>query len=199
MNASPMLPVGADRRADLIAHFAALSRADLRLRFGHALSIAALEAYVDDIDFEKDGIFGVFDADLRLVGVAHVALLRAAAEFGVSVLPGSRGAGVGKALFARAVTFARNHQVRSLFVHCLAENEVMLRIARAAGMRVVHSSGEAEAWLALAPGNASTLAEACVQDQIALFDYTLKSHFLAARTMAGAMGEASTALADVRR
>lgn len=186
MLANPLLPLAADRRNDLIDHFLALPKDDLHLRFGHTLSLPSIEAYVDDMDFKGDGIFGVFDPDLRLVGVAHIALLRSAAEFGVSVAPSYRRRGLGRALFERAITFSRNHHVDSLFVHCLAENKAMLHIARSAGMRVVHESGEVDAWLSLRPRDSSTLTEAYLQNRAALFDFALKSQVLATRKIAGA-------------
>lgn len=186
MSTKPLLPLSAHRRSDLIDHFLALPKEDLRLRFGHALSFPAFEAYVDDIEFDGDGVFGVFDPDLRLVGVAHVALLREAAEFGVSVTPDHRGKGLGKALFERAITFARNNHVDSLFVHCMAKNQPMLHVARCAGMHVVHDNGEVDAWLSLAPRDASTLTEAYMQNRVALFDLALKSQALATRKMTGA-------------
>jgi len=191
MMANPMLPLPANLRGDLVDHFLCLSKEDLRLRFGHALALPAIFAYVDDIDFDSDGVFCVLDDELRLVGVSHVAQMRSAAEFGVSVLPGYRKRGIGSALFARAVTFARNRQVASLFVHCLSENAAMLRIARKAGMRMTRHEGEIDAWLDLAPGDAVTLAEACAQDQVALFDFTLKSQLFATRKFMGALREAS--------
>lgn len=187
MLAYPLLPLAADRRNDLIDHFLALPKEDMRLRFGHTLSLPSIENYVDDMDFKDDGIFGVFDSDLRLVGVAHVALLRKVAEFGVSVAPGCRGRGLGRALFRRAITFARNHHVDSLFVHCLAENQPMLHIACSAGMRVVHHTEEVDAWLSLGPRDISTLTEAYLQNRVALFDFALKSQALATRKIAGAL------------
>lgn len=193
MMANPMLPLPANLRDDLVDHFLSLSKEDLRLRFGHALTLPSILAYVDDIDidFDGDGVFCVVDNELRLVGVSHVALMRSAAEFGVSVLPAYRKRGIGSALFARAVTFARNRQVASLFVHCLSENAAMLRIAGKAGMRMARHGREVDAWLDLAPGDAATFAEACAQDQAALVDFTLKSQFFAARRLMGALHEAS--------
>lgn len=187
MLANALLRLAADRRSDLIDHFLALPKADLCLRFGHTLSLPSIEAYVDDMDFEGDGIFGVFDAELRLVAVAHLALLREAAEFGVSVLPGYRRRGLGRAMIERAVTFARNRHVGSLFVNCAAENEPMLQLARSAGMRLVHEGAEVHAWLSLRPREASTLIEAYLQDRVALFDFALKSHALVTREVARAL------------
>lgn len=73
----------------------------------------------------------------------------------------------------------------SLFVHCLAENAAMRHMARKAGMRQIRHGGEVDAWLDLSPGDVATFAEACAQDQVALFDFTLKSQLLAARSSWG--------------
>ena len=187
MTTNPLLPLPAKLRDELVDHFLCLSKEDLRLRFGHALALPSIVAYADDIDFDIDGVFGVLDDSLRLVGVAHVATVRSSAEFGVSVLPAYRKQGIGSALFARAITFARNRQMGSLFVHCLAENAAMRHMARKAGMRQIRHGGEVDAWLDLSPGDVATFAEACAQDQVALFDFTLKSQLLAARKLMGAL------------
>lgn len=196
MNPILVLPLTADDREQIIRHFSALRREDLRLRFGHALSMAALEVYVDEMDFDNDGIFGVVDSELRLVGVAHVARLRFAAEFGVSVLEDYRGHGIGQALFERAVTFARNLHIDVLFMHCLAENSAMLRIARRSGMEVMIDSGEADAYITLQPGNPETVAAAQFDDRIALMDFAFKSQVNAARQIVGAVADAATRMAE---
>src|SRR5262245_63753656 len=69
-------------RPALAAHFLALSTDDRRLRFGASLSAERIEAYVAEIDFGRDAVFGVFDDRLALIGVAHVAFLGDAAELG---------------------------------------------------------------------------------------------------------------------
>src|SRR5215472_5687428 len=77
-------------RPALAAHFRALPSDDLRLRFGAPISSERIEAYVAGIDFGRDAVFGVFDDELALIGVAHVGFLADAAELGISVLPGHR-------------------------------------------------------------------------------------------------------------
>ena len=42
-------------------HFLALPPEDRRLRFGSSLSVDAVAAYVDGIDFDRDELFGVHD------------------------------------------------------------------------------------------------------------------------------------------
>jgi ribosomal protein S18 acetylase RimI-like enzyme len=138
-------------RASLAAHFLALGPEDRRLRFGLSLADESLRDYVARLDFRHDRLFGVHDGNLELVAVVHAAPGEAGSELGLSVLPGWRGQGVGDALFRRAVSFLRKRGTQAVFVHCLAENAAMLHLARKNGMKIVFSSGEADAYLALQP------------------------------------------------
>lgn len=174
-------------RDALKRHFLSLGVDDRRLRFGSTLSDTAIESYVDHIDFEHDAVFGVFDDELGLAGVAHVAVSGGVAELGVSVLSASRGKGVGTALFDRAGTFARNRLIGVLFMHCLTENQAMMHIAKKSKMRIVSEYGETDAHLALTPGDPSSITRELVHEQIALFDFTVRSQVLAARRIGDAM------------
>ncbi|MGH8729899.1 MAG: GNAT family N-acetyltransferase [Burkholderiales bacterium] len=170
-----------ESRPKLEAHFLSLSSDDLHLRFGTSLSKAAIADYVARIDFDRDAVFAVHDDELAIVGVAHLARNPDAAELGLSVAPGFRGKGIGSALFRRAHEHARNHLIRALFMHCLAENETMMRIARKAGMKIVIHPGEAQAFLDLPPWSPATIAQELIEDQAALCDFALKSQVLASR------------------
>jgi RimJ/RimL family protein N-acetyltransferase len=175
-------------RDALVAHFTALAPADLRLRFGMLKSPQAIAEYVDGIDYDQDAVFGVFDDELRLVGVAHVGRMPdGTAEFGVSVLPEWRGRGIGTVLFERANAYARNQLIRQLFVHCLTENKAMMHIARKADMRIVVESGEADAYLSLPPTDAATIAQELIDERVALFDVALKAQLVAAKRLAARM------------
>jgi len=146
--------------AALEAHFLALDPEDRRLRFGTSVAASAIHEYVQGIDFERDGVFAVRDPRWRLVAVVHVATLGATAELGLSVLPGWRGAGNGNALLQRAVTWLRNRGILAVYVHCIAENAAMMRLARRNGMRIVYSGAETDAHLELdAPNPGSRMAE----------------------------------------
>jgi GNAT superfamily N-acetyltransferase len=174
------------QREAMETHFLALGGEDRRLRFGVALSDHGVREYVARIDFERDAAFGVFDDDMCLVGVGHLARGEGFAELGVSVLPAHRGRGLGGALLARAHTHARNWGVPTLFMHCLAENGAMMHLARKQGMRIAAERGEADAYLELTPGDATSIAKALFADRVALFDYTLKSQAHAVRRLAAA-------------
>src|SRR5262249_32973478 len=143
--------------------------------------------YVESLDFDRDAVFGVFDDDLALTGVAHVAVFPDFAELGVSVLPRARGNGIGSALFDRANLFARTHFIRSMFTHCLTENRAMMHIAKKSGMKIVTEAGEADAWLELPPAGVTTVTRELVADRVALLDYAMKTQLTAARRLAASL------------
>jgi len=174
---------GADRAA-LVAHFVQLGDEDRRLRFGSARGDDSLREYVESLDFDRDAVFGVFDDELALAGVAHVAISPESAELGVSVLPGARKRGIGTALFERANLFARTRYIRTMFTHCLTENRSMMRLARKAGMVIVTEAGEADARLELRPAGMTTIAREMMADRVALLDYAMKAQLTAARRLA---------------
>jgi GNAT superfamily N-acetyltransferase len=172
----PVQRLGANAAAQYLEHLQALPPEDARLRFGAAISAESIAKYVDGIDFDTDEVFGVHGDGLTLVGAAHLAFTGEAAELGVSVLPGQRGRGVGVALVARAAEHARNRKVAQLFMHCLAENAVMIHIARRANMDVVIDSGDADAHVTLPPADSRSLHNEMLAERVALYDFALKSH-----------------------
>lgn len=171
-------------------HFLALDEHDRLLRFGTVLPDELIVKYVEGIDFERDTVFGVYDRLLKLVGVGHLAfaprealpVLSAAtskervAEFGVSVSAAARGIGVGTKLFERAAIRCRNADIDTLYMHCLSSNQVMMHIAKKAGMEIQRDYGEADAYLRLPPANPGTVLQEAVDEQVATFDYTLKAN-----------------------
>lgn len=174
-------------RETLERHLLTLDDEDRRLRFGVALPDQAIRDYVVRIDFERDAVFGVFDDALQLVAAAHLARCDGYAELGVSVLSGWRGLGAGSALLARSHTHARNWGIRALFMHCLSENGAMVHLARKQGMRIITERGESDAWLELAPADASSFTDQLLAERVGLFDFALKRQLQAVRSIAGAL------------
>jgi len=171
----------ADRhRPRILGHLLALDERDRYLRFGYAANDEQIGRYVDQLDFDHDEVFGIFNRRLELIAMAHLAYLassaapRPAAEFGVSVARQARGRGYGDRLFDHAALHARNRGVDSLLVHALSENTAMLRICRNAGARIERDGPESQAWVKLAPENLVSRVEALVEDTVADLDYRLK-------------------------
>ena len=167
-------------REDIVRHLLQLPAEDRRLRFGHQIGDHAVRDYAERIDFARDRVFGIQSAGLELIGVAHLALdpVHQAAELGLSVHPSARARGYGFALLQRSVLHAANLGYRALFMYCLAENGIMIHLARKAGLTVVTEAGETDARLKLdrlAHGGAFKEAMA---DQFALVDSLLKQQYL---------------------
>lgn len=167
-------------REAALRHLITLGPEDRHLRFGSPTSDIVIERYVANLDFCRDAVFGVFNAALDLVGIAHLAYLPAGkdalrtAEFGVSVLSRERNRGLGAALLERAAMHARNTQITTLFVHCLANNKAMMHLAQKLDMRVEFAYGDADAYLILPPANAQSILNEATQEQMADLDYAIK-------------------------
>jgi GNAT superfamily N-acetyltransferase len=169
----------ADERPQLLAHLLALDEEDRRLRFAHALSDDGVRHYVESIDLSRDAVFVVTDANLAIVGAAHLAREDGQAELGMSVLPQNRGHGVGGALLERCTARARNWGVRVMFMNCLVENAAMMHLARKQDLKIAVSGAEAEAFVRLRRADLTSLAADAVAEHLGLFDHAQKSYWLA--------------------
>jgi RimJ/RimL family protein N-acetyltransferase len=172
----------AGHREEILQHLLQLNDEDRRLRFGTQTPDGVIVHYVEQLNFNKDNVFGVFDLNLRLIGMAHLAYLpeikaqARAAEFGVSVLPEGRSQGLGTALLQRSAVHARNTRIESLYVHCLANNKAMMHLAQKAKMRVEYAYGDADAYLKLLPASPASIVEEAANEQWADMDYALKAN-----------------------
>lgn len=178
--AVPVRELHVGHTSHILSHLLQLGDEDRRLRFGTQTPDEVIHRYVEGLDFKRDAIFGVFDGDLRLIGMAHLAYLpnikdqAHAAEFGVSVLPEGRAQGLGTALLQRSTVHARNSNIQTLYVHCLSSNKAMMHLAQKAGMVVQFDSGDADAHLTLPPANTGSIIDEAANEQWAGLDYALK-------------------------
>ena len=181
-------PLSAENRDEIIEHLLSLSAGDRRLRFGTPTSDSAVAHYVEGIAFGQDAVFGVRDENDALVGMTHVAQAAELAELGLSVAEARRGRGLAQAMFRRAALHARNRGIRELYMHCLAENAVMMHVARKAGMRIVIDGPERDAWLALPRATPLSIGEELQAGQLVLLDFALRAAARNARAVSRAAG-----------
>jgi RimJ/RimL family protein N-acetyltransferase len=180
--AVPVRELHAGHKAEILNHLLQLNDEDRRLRFGTQTPDEVIAHYVKRLDFNKDNVFGVFDDELKLIGMAHLAYLpeikgqARAAEFGVSVLPEGRSQGLGTALLQRSAVHSRNTRIETLYVHCLANNKAMMHLAQKADMRVEYAYGDADAYLKLSPASPVTIVEEAANEQWADLDYAMKAN-----------------------
>lgn len=140
-------------------HFKSLAIRDRRLRFGAVLNDAAINRYVDHIDFDLDAVLAVACGEDVPLAVVHVAPVGEGAELGLSVLAPQRGRGMGGALFAAAAALARERGFGRIFMHCLRENRAILALARRNDMRLEFEGTDSTAVLALAEPAGAALRE----------------------------------------
>lgn len=176
----PIRSIGPAQVDRVVEHLLALEPHDRYLRFGYAASDEHIRRYVDQINFDRDELFGIFNRKLELIALAHLAFsvdpqYNSCAEFGVSVAKSARGRGFGGRLFERAVMHARNEGVVMLFIHALTENTAMLKIARNAGAVIERDGSESEAHLRLPPADFDSRVTELVNQHMAFTDYHLKS------------------------
>ena len=175
----PISPLGKEHIALIEKHLFSLSAHDRYLRFGYAATDEQIQRYLSGLNFERDEIYGIFNRNLQIVAMAHLAISKPknqepSAEFGVSVQAYARGRGYGARLFDRAVIHARNEKVYQMYIHALSENAPMIRIARKSGATIERDGAETDAYLRLPKRNLDSRVTELVVDQYAKANYSIK-------------------------
>jgi GNAT superfamily N-acetyltransferase len=175
----PIAPLSEEHLPQILAHLLDLSEHDRYLRFGYTATDAHIQRYVEALNFERDEIYGIFNTELEIIAMAHLALMKDpgrdySSEFGVSVAAHARGRGYGARLFERAVIHARNEKVYQMYIHALSENAPMIRIARKGGAKIERDGSETEAFLRLPKRDLDSRVTEFVADQYAKTNYSIK-------------------------
>jgi GNAT superfamily N-acetyltransferase len=175
----PIATLGAEHVPQILQHLLVLSQHDRYLRFGYTATDDHIQRYVAGLKFERDEIYGIFNAELQIIAMAHLALMKDvgrdySSEFGVSVSAHARGRGYGARLFERAVIHARNEKVYQMYIHALSENAPMIRIARKGGAKIERDGSETEAFLSLPKRDLDSRVTEFVADQYAKTNYSIK-------------------------
>mgnify|MGYP000190322645 FL=1 len=175
----PIAPLSPEHLPQISAHLLALSEHDRYLRFGYTATDEHIQRYIETLNFDRDEIYGIFNSDLEIIAMAHLALMKDpgrefSSEFGVSVAAHTRGRGYGARLFERAVIHARNEKVYQMYIHALSENAPMIRIARKGGAKIERDGSETEAFLRLPKRDFDSRVTEFVADQYAKTNYSIK-------------------------
>jgi GNAT superfamily N-acetyltransferase len=177
-------------RGSMLKHFLALNDADRLLRFGIVLPDSQVKNYVQQIDFSRDTVYGVYNDRFSLVAVGHLAFApkdvapvrsgdagkESIAELGVSVDRSMRRMGLGRKLIERAIMHCRNAGVDTLYSHCLSSNQALMHIVKKSGFQIQRDYSEADAYLNLLPPDAGTVVQEVIEEQFATLDYTFKAN-----------------------
>jgi RimJ/RimL family protein N-acetyltransferase len=130
-------------RVAVVSHFLRLSKEDRCTRFLVNMPDQAIFSYVYGINLETDNMFMYNNEDDQVVGVVHAAKISDEEyEFGVSVDSSYRGHGIGRRLFMSALQWAKNRNVKKVYVNCLAKNAAMNKIAIGCGATLTRDYAE---------------------------------------------------------
>jgi GNAT superfamily N-acetyltransferase len=175
-------------------HLKKLDENDRFQRFSRITTDDCIDRYVAGIGADE-AIIGHYGADLELDGAIHVGLIERGderyAEIGVSVLPAVRHHGIGYHLLHRAALWARNHGAVRLYIVCRAGNHEMIKLAHEHDIEVHRKSGEAEGVLVFQTGDAGSVSEELLENQIGEWDFAAKAHDTAFAFTAGASAAAT--------
>lgn len=162
------------------AHLLRLDPEARRLRFGFPIDDRGICTHLSQLEATKDSLLALVESG-RVIGAAHLARARGGngvtggiVEFAFSVDAGSRHKGLGRALFERALLWARNRGLRRAFVYFLASNHVMARLARKCGMIITSAGGECEGTAALPPPTLFSVSRELAAERWALWE---EQHF----------------------
>lgn len=129
----PMIRFGAADAPRIRAHLLALDTDDRMLRFGHGIRDEGIAAYVAALDFARDHVHGLCIAQGEILALGHVALRDGEIDFGLSVSPGQRQRGLGRALFGHVTALARVLDAARIVCHSVSP--AVLHMAAAGGFR----------------------------------------------------------------
>jgi hypothetical protein len=169
-------------RGAVHAFFLALREEDRYRRFGRVMSAAAVQRYVDQLDWRESALIGAYDPHARLVGVLELTELpNRACEAAVVVVSSHRGRGLGKALMDRALLQAKVRGFERVLLLCQVDNEPMRRLARSAGLTSRFEDGEVEGSMDLPAAELSDVTQQAAHEAIGNATYAC---VLARRTLA---------------
>lgn len=154
--------------------------------FGYSISNDGIDTLVDDmIDNAKyHNIVVAEDDDLEIVGTIHIASVSDhEVEFGVMVAEAYRQHGVASQMMEFAMTWARNRNLRDIWMHCLSYNAPILHLVKKHGLEVSQDHGDADARVTLPPTTIFSIQREMLLKQQNAYTRSLKEHALCFRRM----------------
>lgn len=130
-------------REQVLEHFLRLDPDSIYSRFCAPFREDAIKRHVDRIDFDENGIYGIFNDELEIIGVGECVITsNNGAEIGFSVEPKYQGNGLGGKLMKRMVRFAKSQNKDHLEMMCLRTNQKSVHLAKKFGLQVKNDAGE---------------------------------------------------------
>ncbi len=126
----------------------------LRNYFGISLSAEGINRLIRKFKQDKaNHHFLIAHRDSHWAGVIHIASLNDAVEFGVIVKQEFRRQGIADQLLSEAITWAQNRGYRTLYMHCVIENQAIRYLCSKHGLQSRNIYGDIEGHMRLPRAN----------------------------------------------
>lgn len=150
-------------------HLLRLSPEDRRLRFSIGMDDEGIAGFIRSMQRSQPHVFVVEDERAGVIAAVQIAVRNGVAELGMSVDAEYRRRGYARDLVRRAILWARNRGLRSVYLSFLDENHSIRRLSADAGMTLKSvAGGEWEATLRLMPPTPLSLIRELTYDLAAL-------------------------------
>lgn len=151
-----ILEVGADYFGLYGMHLRSLTAQDKHTRFGYAVKDEIIDQLILNMLYhQRDHFLFVAQVDGDTAGFGHLARDGEGWELAVSVESQFQSRGIGNAIVSFMVKWGQMHGIKSVYMHCIRENQKIQHLARKHGLQTMDRSGsEITARLAVPPPTA---------------------------------------------
>lgn len=125
-------------------HLKQLSEQDKFTRFGYKVSDFNIDQFMLGILYSPEShvLFVAEDESKVVIGFSHLARYKDNEwELAVSVNSDRQNTGVGSHLMSYAISYAKVHDITSIFMHCINDNRRIQHLARKHGLKVMSKDG----------------------------------------------------------
>lgn len=135
-------------------------RDSLTRYFGTLVSDQVIDRLINNM-IEHEDLHDVLVAEnekLEIVGTIHIARMNDhQVELGVMVSEAYRGMGVANEMMEVALLYCRNRGLNDVYMHCMSNNEAIMKLVKKKGLHISNQTGEADAHVTLPYSSIFTL------------------------------------------
>lgn len=135
-------------------------RDSLTRYFGTLVSDQVIDNLVSGM-IEHEDLHDVLVAEnenLEIVGTIHIARINdRQVELGIMVSEAYRGMGVANEMMEMALLYCRNRGLYDVYMHCMSNNEAIMKLVKKKGLFISNQTGEADAHVTLPYSSIFTL------------------------------------------
>ena len=129
----------------ILAHFLRLDGDGKYNRFCVAANENFISRYVEQLDINNNGVYGLFDDEMNMVGLGECILYKnsdSEAEVAFSIELIHQGKKLGSRLMKKLIQYANSRGIKKVQMYCLRTNNKSLHLAKKYGLNLIHEYGD---------------------------------------------------------